>query len=179
MSTYITVYVLFSILVLFILNFSMVKHKKRRLVNEVTKDKVKANIKQDSMKETHKEDSITKAEVKTKEELKIPRRSKGNKDSEQDHGKMKILAALMLGAFVAILNQTLLNVAIPHIMTDLNVSATTVQWLSTGYMLVNGICIPITAYLIEKFGTRKLFIFSVFLFTFGSVFALSQQISAC
>jgi EmrB/QacA subfamily drug resistance transporter len=169
MSIYIMVYVLFSVLVLFILNFSMVKRKKRRLVNEVTTDKVKAESKQDSMKETHKENSITKVEVKTKEELKIPSRSKGNKDSEQDNGKMKILAALMLGAFVAILNQTLLNVAIPHIMTDLNVSATTVQWLSTGYMLVNGICIPITAYLIEKFGTRKLFIFSVFLFTIGSV----------
>jgi len=55
--------------------------------------------------------------------------------------------AMMLGAFVAILNQTLLNVAIPHIMNDLSISASTVQWLSTGYMLTNGIFIPITAFL--------------------------------
>ncbi|WP_374120988.1 DHA2 family efflux MFS transporter permease subunit [Neobacillus sp. PS3-12] len=82
---------------------------------------------------------------------------------------MKILVALMLGAFVAILNQTLLNVAIPHIMNDLGVSANTVQWLSTGYMLVNGIAIPITAYLIEKFGTRKLLIMAILLFTLGSL----------
>ncbi|WP_442862449.1 DHA2 family efflux MFS transporter permease subunit [Bacillus sp. USDA818B3_A] len=75
----------------------------------------------------------------------------------------------MLGAFVAILNQTLLNVAIPHIMNDLGVSANTVQWLSTGYMLVNGILIPVTAYLIEKFGTRKLFISAISLFTIGSL----------
>ncbi|MEH7335615.1 DHA2 family efflux MFS transporter permease subunit [Neobacillus drentensis] len=90
-------------------------------------------------------------------------------DAEKESGNGKILVALMLGAFVAILNQTLLNVAIPHIMNDLGISANTVQWLSTGYMLVNGIAIPITAFLIEKFGTRKLFISAIFLFTLGSV----------
>ncbi|GKV69322.1 MFS transporter [Sporosarcina sp. NCCP-2716] len=81
----------------------------------------------------------------------------------------KIIVTMMLGAFVAILNQTLLNVAIPHIMTDLNVSASTVQWLSTGYMLTNGIFIPITAFLIARLGTRKLFISAVFAFTVGSL----------
>jgi EmrB/QacA subfamily drug resistance transporter len=90
-------------------------------------------------------------------------------EKEEDNGSGKILVALMLGAFVAILNQTLLNVAIPHIMNDLGVSANTVQWLSTGYMLVNGIAIPVTAFLIEKFGTRKLFITAVLLFTIGSL----------
>lgn len=81
----------------------------------------------------------------------------------------RIIVTMMLGAFVAILNQTLLNVAIPKIMNDLSVSASTVQWLSTGYMLTNGIFIPITAFLIARLGTRKLFISSVFAFTVGSV----------
>ncbi|WP_233270130.1 DHA2 family efflux MFS transporter permease subunit [Heyndrickxia camelliae] len=76
---------------------------------------------------------------------------------------------MMLGAFVAILNQTLLNVAIPHIMNDLGVTANTVQWLSTGYMLTNGIFIPITAFLIARLGTRKLFLSAIFAFTIGSV----------
>ncbi|KAF6578769.1 MFS transporter, partial [Paenibacillus sp. EKM208P] len=76
-----------------------------------------------------------------------------------------ILSVLLLGAFISILNQTLLNVAIPHLMNDFNVSATTVQWLSTGYMLTNGILIPITAFLIESFGTRALFISAMGLFT--------------
>ncbi len=90
----------------------------------------------------------------------------------------KIIVTMMLGAFVAILNQTLLNVAIPHIMTDLNVSASTVQWLSTGYMLTNGIFIPITAFLIARLGTRKLFISAVFAFTVGSLIcALSTSFS--
>jgi EmrB/QacA subfamily drug resistance transporter len=90
-------------------------------------------------------------------------------EKNEDTGAGKILVALMLGAFVAILNQTLLNVAIPHIMNDLGISANTVQWLSTGYMLVNGIAIPITAFLIEKYGTRKLFIAAILLFTAGSL----------
>lgn len=81
----------------------------------------------------------------------------------------KTIAVLLLGAFIAILNQTLLNVAIPHLMNDFNVSATTVQWLSTAYLLVNGVLIPITAYLIESFGTRKLFVTAMLLFTLGSL----------
>ncbi|MGG1679591.1 DHA2 family efflux MFS transporter permease subunit [Neobacillus sp. NRS-1170] len=107
-------------------------------------------------------------DVQPKESMKKQKEPSAS-DAEKESGNGKILVALMLGAFVAILNQTLLNVAIPHIMNDLGISANTVQWLSTGYMLVNGIAIPITAFLIEKFGTRKLFISAIFLFTLGSV----------
>jgi EmrB/QacA subfamily drug resistance transporter len=103
-----------------------------------------------------------------KEDIKQQKIEKEVTEKVDESGSMKILVALMLGAFVAILNQTLLNVAIPHIMNDLGVSANTVQWLCTGYMLVNGIAIPITAYLIEKFGTRKLLMAAIFLFTIGS-----------
>ncbi|MGZ4112105.1 MAG: DHA2 family efflux MFS transporter permease subunit [Tumebacillaceae bacterium] len=75
---------------------------------------------------------------------------------------------LVLGAFVSILNQTLLNVAIPHLMNDFGVSADTVQWLSTGYMLINGILIPLSAFLIGTFSTRQLFLTAMISFTFGS-----------
>ncbi|MFB5763190.1 DHA2 family efflux MFS transporter permease subunit [Paenibacillus medicaginis] len=81
----------------------------------------------------------------------------------------RLLTVLLLGAFISILNQTLLNVAIPHLMNDFNVSATTIQWLSTGYMLTNGILIPVTAFLIESFGTRVLFITAMGLFTVGAL----------
>jgi EmrB/QacA subfamily drug resistance transporter len=89
-------------------------------------------------------------------------------DSKHLH-RGKLIGVLLFGAFIAILNQTLLNVAIPHIMNDLGVSATTVQWLSTGYMLVNGIMIPLVAFLIARFGTRNLFITSMFLFSLGTI----------
>jgi EmrB/QacA subfamily drug resistance transporter len=74
-----------------------------------------------------------------------------------------------LGAFISILNQTLINIALPHLMTAFNISATTAQWLSTAYMLVNGVLIPITAYLIATYGTRNLFLAAMFFFTAGSV----------
>ncbi|CDR60994.1 DHA2 family efflux MFS transporter permease subunit [Staphylococcus schweitzeri] len=81
----------------------------------------------------------------------------------------KILTALLFGMFIAILNQTLLNVALPKINTEFNISASTGQWLMTGFMLVNGILIPITAYLFNKYSYRKLFLVALVLFTIGSL----------
>ncbi|WP_115991178.1 DHA2 family efflux MFS transporter permease subunit [Cohnella lupini] len=80
-----------------------------------------------------------------------------------------IVASLLIGAFVALLAQTLLNVAMPVMMIDLGISANTIQWLSTGYLLVNGVLIPVSAFLIERFTTRKLFITAMILFSLGTV----------
>jgi EmrB/QacA subfamily drug resistance transporter len=161
------------------LNYLFTKKKRIRSLQDSennSTDKIENhNDLQDQVEDLLKESAIAEpaleyveANVHPKKEKKSERLSRVQ-DAKKEVGKGKILTALMLGAFVAILNQTLLNVAIPHIMADLNISATTVQWLSTGYMLVNGICIPVTAYLIEKFGTRKLFITAVLLFTIGSI----------
>ncbi|MCM3724834.1 DHA2 family efflux MFS transporter permease subunit [Neobacillus cucumis] len=189
MSIYITVYALICILVLLFINFGVLKQKKPKIaqteaikqeVEDIPQGQVINKIDQQedlsSQVEDMLEDNViaepaleyVQADVKPKEEIRN-RSSQEESKSEKSSGTGKILTALMLGAFVAILNQTLLNVAIPHIMNDLGVSANTVQWLSTGYMLVNGILIPVTAYLIEKFGTRKLFIAAIFLFTVGSL----------
>lgn len=81
----------------------------------------------------------------------------------------KVLIAMIFGMFIAILNQTLLNVALPKINTDFNISANTGQWLMTGFMLVNGILIPISAFLFNKYSYRKLFLVSMTLFTIGSL----------
>lgn len=80
-----------------------------------------------------------------------------------------ILAILMAGAFVAILNSTFLNIALPSIMADLDVTPSTVQWLTTGYMLVNGLLIPTTAFLIQKYSVRQLFLSAILLFTIGTI----------
>ncbi|MBS2970160.1 DHA2 family efflux MFS transporter permease subunit [Metabacillus sp. KIGAM252] len=82
---------------------------------------------------------------------------------------MPLLIVLMLGLFLAILNQTLLNVAIPRLITEFGVTANTAQWLLTGYMLVNGALIPLSAYLIKRFAVRRLFLFAMFCFTIGSL----------
>lgn len=81
----------------------------------------------------------------------------------------KVLVAMIFGMFIAILNQTLLNVALPEINIDFNISANTGQWLMTGFMLVNGILIPISAYLFNKYSYRKLFLVAMALFTLGSL----------
>ena len=58
----------------------------------------------------------------------------------------KVLTVLLIGMFIAILNQTLINVALPVLINDFNVSTSTAQWLTTGFMLVNGILIPCLLY---------------------------------
>ncbi|MBT2569992.1 DHA2 family efflux MFS transporter permease subunit [Planococcus sp. ISL-110] len=83
--------------------------------------------------------------------------------------KGPFLSVLMAGVFIAILNQTLLATALPHIMDDLSITANTAQWLTTVFMLVNGVMIPITAFLIGKFSTRNLFFVAMGLFAAGTV----------
>ncbi len=87
----------------------------------------------------------------------------------QPYNKTLMAALLLAGSFIAILNQTLMITAIPPIMDEMNISANTAQWLTTVFMLVNGVMIPITAFLIERFTTRQLFMASMSVFTVGTV----------
>lgn len=80
-----------------------------------------------------------------------------------------VVAVLILGMFVSILNQTIINVALPPLMNEFNVSTSTAQWLITGFMLVNGILVPISAFLVSRFTYRKLFIAAMLFFTVGSI----------
>ncbi|MGE6204771.1 DHA2 family efflux MFS transporter permease subunit [Guptibacillus hwajinpoensis] len=95
---------------------------------------------------------------------------------ETPRPKYGILAILIIGAFIAFLNNTLLNIALPSIMADLEIETATVQWLTTGFMLVNGIMIPATAFLIEKYSVRRLFLVAIGLFTIGTVVAGMAEI---
>lgn len=94
-----------------------------------------------------------------------------NEESEPKFNRTLLVAVILAGAFVVILNQTLLNTAIPKIMADLSISANTAQWLTTGFMLTNGVMIPVTAFLIEKFSTRQLFLTAMSLFAAGTLIA--------
>lgn len=83
-----------------------------------------------------------------------------------------MITVLFVGAFVSFLNNSLLNVALPSIMEDLNIkNYSTVQWLATGYMLISGVLIPATAFLITRFTNRNLFITSTAIFTLGTLMA--------
>lgn len=91
--------------------------------------------------------------------------------SVQNFNRVPLVIVLISGAFVAILNQTLLGTALPKIMVDLDLTENTVQWLQSVFMLVNGIMIPITAFLIGRFTTRSLFLTAMSLFSLGTLTA--------
>ncbi|HWO98528.1 MAG TPA: DHA2 family efflux MFS transporter permease subunit [Bacillus sp. (in: firmicutes)] len=86
-------------------------------------------------------------------------------------GNFLLVMIMILGVFVAILNETLLNVALSKIMDDFGIAPSTAQWLTTGYLLVIGVLIPVTAYLIQRFTTRSLFLGAMGLFTAGTFVA--------
>ncbi|WP_152540372.1 MDR family MFS transporter [Sporolactobacillus terrae] len=79
-----------------------------------------------------------------------------------------ITVALIIGAFVAILNETLLNIALSDLITYFHVNETTVQWLTTAYLLVIGILMPVTALLTGWFTTRQMFLGAMTLFLIGT-----------
>ncbi|MBP2643509.1 MAG: multidrug transporter [Firmicutes bacterium] len=82
-----------------------------------------------------------------------------------------IMITLLLGGFISLLNETILNVAFPKIMSEMHIGAGTVQWLATGYMLVVGILVPITAFLIHTFTTKQLYNTAIVLFLIGTLSA--------
>ena len=80
-----------------------------------------------------------------------------------------VIGIVVAGAFIAILNQTVLSPALPKLMEDFQITAGTAQWVTTIYMLVNGIMVPVTGFLIDRFSTRKLFIGSMCIFMVGTL----------
>ena len=89
-----------------------------------------------------------------------------------------LLVVLLAGLMITLLNQTVINVALPQIMSRFQIDASTAQWLSSGYMLVVGILIPVSAYLIKRFTYKQLFTTAIALFTVGSlVCAVSPNFS--
>ncbi|MGR6898682.1 DHA2 family efflux MFS transporter permease subunit [Rummeliibacillus sp. TYF-LIM-RU47] len=91
--------------------------------------------------------------------------------SNQQKPPYGMIAILFVGAFVSFLNNTLMNVALPTIMTDFDVTYSQVQWLSTGYMLVSGVLIPASAFFVVRFKNRHLFIAAMSIFTIGTIIA--------
>lgn len=85
--------------------------------------------------------------------------------------QMVMVVVFLAGTVFAVLNQTLLSPALPTIMADLHVDATTVQWLTSGYSLTEAVIIPFAAYFIGRFSTRQLFLGGMTLFTLGSLCA--------
>src|SRR5215831_16314736 len=70
---------------------------------------------------------------------------------------------------MSILNQTVINVALPTLETDFGVSLTDIQWVVTGYSLGLAAVIPLTGWLADRYGTKRVFLVSQVLFTLASM----------
>ena len=83
--------------------------------------------------------------------------------------QIRIVAVVVLGAFLALLNQTVMSPALPVIMSDFSIDASTAQWIMSIYPLVSGIMVPVSAFLIDKFSTRALFFGATLVFALGTL----------
>lgn len=90
-----------------------------------------------------------------------------------DHSKRNttVIHILVVSAFVMILNETVMSVAIPHLMTDLEITAVAAQWLTTAFLLTMAVVIPITGFLLQRFATRGIFLAAMVLFSAGTLLA--------
>lgn len=84
-----------------------------------------------------------------------------------------VYTALFAGALMVIINQTAIKTALPTMIRDLNVSPSIGQWTVSGYTLVKGIMVPITAFAMTKFRSRNLFVMMMVIFAAGSLIASS------
>jgi MFS transporter, DHA2 family, lincomycin resistance protein len=82
-----------------------------------------------------------------------------------------VINLLLVATFVVILNETLMAVAIPRLMHDLNVTAGAVQWLTTAFLLTMSVVIPVTGFLLQRMNTRPMFIWAMSLFSLGTLIA--------
>jgi DHA2 family lincomycin resistance protein-like MFS transporter len=82
------------------------------------------------------------------------------------------IAVLVISTFTVILNEMLMAVALPRVMADLAITASTAQWLTTGYMLTMAVVIPATGFLTERFQMRTVFTLAMSLFVVGTVVAI-------
>lgn len=82
-----------------------------------------------------------------------------------------VITLLLISAFVVILNETIMGVAIPRLIEDLGITVGAGQWLSTAFMLTMAVVIPVTGYLLQRFNTRPIFMAAMGLFSLGTLIA--------
>lgn len=174
------IYILFSLLVFWLVNRFMMRSTKKKADLKAT-----TPLNESKMVTPNETLSSTTYTAKTTEEATTHNINKEIDVSKPVHEQVKpqgalveygkgitlgkVITALMIGMFVAILNQTLINVALPVLINDFSISTSTAQWLTTGFMLVNGILVPISAYMIQRFTYRQLFLTAMLFFTIGSI----------
>jgi len=86
-----------------------------------------------------------------------------------DRDTLVVAGVVLLGAIMSILDTTVVNVAIDHLAVAFRASLTTIQWVITGYTLALAAVIPVTGWAADRFGTKRIYMWSLVLFTLGSM----------
>jgi EmrB/QacA subfamily drug resistance transporter len=90
-------------------------------------------------------------------------------DDKLDRGVLLIASVVVLGAIMSILDVTVVNVAIQTLAKEFDAPLSTIQWVATGYTLALATVIPLTGWAADRFGTKRLYMTSIFLFVIGSM----------
>ncbi|MET3289901.1 DHA2 family efflux MFS transporter permease subunit [Brevibacillus fluminis] len=93
----------------------------------------------------------------------------GSSEEKKLPGVMTITLIIVMGTFMALLDSSILNVALPKLMVLFSVDTKQIEWVLTAYMLVSGAIIPITSYLGDRFGYRTTYVWAMASFTVGSL----------
>lgn len=78
------------------------------------------------------------------------------------------LLSVVMGVFMAILDNTVVNVAIPKMMSVFAATQNEIEWVITGYLLVTGMLTPVSGYLGDRFGQKRIYMIALAIFTIGS-----------
>ena len=91
------------------------------------------------------------------------------------YNRILLVLTMLIGTFSTFITSTMLTTAFPTLMSAFNISADTVQWLTTGFMLVMGIVMPITGFFLQRFDTRKLYLSAIAIFLVGTIICYFAQ----
>ena len=89
-------------------------------------------------------------------------------DTQAPSYKWWLLANVMIGTFMAVLDATIVNVGLPKIMASFGVGIDKIEWVLTAYMLALAVMLPTSGWLADRFGYKRVYFLGLFLFTLGS-----------
>ncbi|MDF9716673.1 DHA2 family efflux MFS transporter permease subunit [Nocardioides sp. ChNu-153] len=96
-------------------------------------------------------------------------RPDGASDDKLDRGVLVVAGVVVLGAIMSILDITVVSVALDTFQSEFDATSAQVAWTMTGYTLALASVIPLTGWAADRFGTKRLYLLAVVLFTLGSV----------
>ena len=86
-----------------------------------------------------------------------------------DPALIRLAAVMLIGVLAVVFDTTIVNIAINTLGRDLNVGVTTVQWVTTGYLLALGVAVPVTGWLLDRFGGKRIWMIALAVFLAGSI----------